>query len=67
MKGSYNGLPGSVQKLVRQQIEGYGYDFQKLRTNLAERCVFNAHLFSVHVKKLKEAVAETKIRWRTLV
>lgn len=67
MKGSYNTLPASVQKTIRNQVEGYGFDFHKVRTELSERCTYNAFLFSNHVSDLKEAVANTRIQWNQLI
>lgn len=67
MKGSYNGLPGTVQKTIRNQVEGYGFDFDKVRQSLPERCVYNAYLFSNKVADLKAAISETRIRWRQLI
>lgn len=67
MSGSYNTLPKSVQTQVREQIEGYGFDFEKVRASQYYRCAYNAHLFAKHIQELKEVVAEGKVSWKQLI
>jgi hypothetical protein len=66
-KGSYNGLPKSVQKALRDQIESYGFDFDKMRGDLGLRSAYNAALFSNHIQHLKQAVADSRIKWKSLI
>lgn len=65
-KGSYNTLPASVQKIVRQQVNKHGFDFQKVRTNLSERLVYNGYMFCSAVQELKSAVQEMRIQWQQI-
>lgn len=66
-KGSYGTLPNTVQRQIRSVIEGYGFDFDKMRSDLALRSAYNAYLFSNEIASLKEAISTARIKWKTLV
>lgn len=60
---SWNNMPRAVQKVMEQQIESYGFDFDKLRTHERERSTFNALMFCNVIPKLKRDVLQDKVEW----
>lgn len=64
---SYNRLPLSVKKSLREQVEHHGFDFDKVRTDMQVRCAYNAVWFTRFVGQLKSAVRESRVEWESLI
>ena len=64
---SYNKSPKNVRKAIERQINDYGFDFEKVRTNLIERYCFNAHIYAQRVHELKEIVEASRAKWKSLL
>lgn len=64
---SYNRLPKHMRKEFERMVEEYGFDFEKLRSNLIERYCFNASIYAQHVHELKDIVEGTRARWKSLL
>lgn len=63
---SYNKMPRDARKHFERVINDYGYDIDKLRTNLIERYCFNAAIYAQHISELKEVVKGTRVQWTSL-
>jgi len=64
---SYNKAPKAMQRAIERQVNDYGFDFQKVRTNLIERYCFNASIYAKHVHELRDIVKGTKATWKSLL
>lgn len=66
-KNSYNLMPKSIRKVIREQVEARGYDIDRLRTDLLERCTYNGEIFS-HYHELKvKGADEERTSWERLL
>lgn len=64
---SYATMDKSSQKMVREQVEAEGFDFEKLRISLYERGMYNARIFSTKIQHLKELIYGRRARWESLI
>lgn len=64
---SYNKAPKDVRREIERQVNHYGFDFQKVRTNLIERYCFNASIYAKHVHTLRETIQESRAKWKSLL
>lgn len=64
---SYNKMPRHVRSAIRHQVEDYGFDFDKIRTSLSERCAYNGYLFCNHLHQFKDVIAAGRVQWESLV
>lgn len=65
-KNSYNNMQPSIQKALRSQVEKMGFDFDKIRTDLYERCVFNGYIFS-NLETLLKGSSSRRPEWENLL
>ena len=64
-RSSYNRMEKSVQRAIKDFVEGEGFDFDKIRTDPYERGLYNARMYAtVHRFKPK---TEMFTRWRPML
>lgn len=64
---SYARMSGGIQREIREQVERNGFDFEKIRTWSHHRALYNAYMFTNHIKDLKMAVERTRVQWASLL
>lgn len=65
-RSSFRDLPKATQKEIRTQVEGLGFDMEKLRNELRERLVYNAYMFT-HFSDFLGDSNHSRERWELLV
>jgi hypothetical protein len=67
----YVKMPRQVQRALRDKVEGHGFDFDKVRHSLAERCTYNAYIYCQEIPRVLKDTDIVKvsenIRWRSLL
>ena len=66
-KTSYNHLDKDHRRDVRRTVEDAGFDFDEMRKDGRARSLYNVWLFCNKVHEMKEAVSESRKRWRSLL
>ena len=62
---SYNRMPKSIRREVEDYVTSHGFDFDKVRTEIGERCAFNAYVFC-NLPKLIDTTSR-KAEWENLL
>ena len=64
---SYNAMTKLGRKQIEQQVESYGFDFQKVRTSLLERGIYNAYMFSTVIHQYKDMIKAGRVEWESIL
>jgi hypothetical protein len=62
---TYNRMPKSIRREIEDSVDKAGFDFDKLRTSIFERCVYNAWIYN-HLDQFIDLTYK-KANWEILV
>jgi len=64
-RATFNKMPESIRKVIRQQVTDNGFDFDKVRETADERETYNGWVYS-HLEQLGAKPRQGKVLWETL-